>query len=452
MHPGSNGYITVNLLMLLILMAQVGAKPYTSDFHSTDPATFHARATGAYGADVPIAWYHLAYSLVKNERMSPPVASRLFGYLGVALYEAVAPGIPRSRSLAGQLNDLGSLPRPAGKAYHWPTVANTVLAATLLSMVGQETESSEAEIRALESRFINQYKGSLPPGIIKRSMQRGLTISGAIMRWAASDGYENLKDCPYAPPSGPGLWQPTGPGYASALEPCWGSIRPFVLDDGRECAPEPLPAYSEHPDSSFYLQAWEVYETVNHLTEEQRAIILFWADIPGETGTPAGHSISILSQVLRDGRASLATAAEAYARVGIALADAFIGCWDVKYRHNVLRPISYVHGVIGDLRWNTPVVTPPFPEYTSGHSVQSAAAAEVMTQIFGPTVFTDHTHEPLRLAPRTFVSFWAFAEEAALSRLYGGIHFRAGIERGLEQGRCIGARVNLLEFKDSDPP
>ncbi len=188
------------------------------------------------------------------------------------------------------------------------------------------------------------------------------------------------------------------------------------------------------------------------LTPEQRTIALFWADDPVRTLTPPGHSMALATQVLQEKHASLALAAETYAKLGIAVADAFIGCWNTKYQYNVLRPVSYIQKVI-DPTWNNPqvtdpVTTPPFPEYTSGHSVQSAATAEVLTSLFGATYpITDHTQDHRGFLPRSFASFRALAEEAAISRLYGGIHYRAAIEAGLEQGRCIGQAVVALRFK-----
>jgi PAP2 superfamily len=353
--------------------------------------------------------------------------------------------MPGYQSLAGQLNDLQTLPRPSDRAYHWPTVANSALSATMEKLLN--AEASSTQIQALEEQFSREFKPGLPPGVYKRSVERGQAISQAIIQWAASDGYEIYKNCPYLPPAGAGLWQPTPPGFRPPLLPCWGKLRPFVLNHGSECSPGPPITYSEDPNSEFYQEALEVYSVVNHLNSEQLAIAQFWADSPGQTGTPPGHSISILSQILIQEGSSLETAAEAYARIGIALADSFISCWQTKYQYNLLRPITYIHNVIGDSGWSTLVVTPPFPEYPSGHSVQSAAAAQVLTEMFGEIAFIDNTHASLGYAPRMFISFFAFAEEAAISRLYGGIHYRAAIERGLEQGRCIGQRVNALEFK-----
>lgn len=172
----------------------------------------------------------------------------------------------------------------------------------------------------------------------------------------------------------------------------------------------------------------------------------------GRTPNPPGHSMALATQVLREKNAPLALAAETYAKVGIAVADAFIGCWHTKYKYSVVRPITYIQKVI-DPTWNTakltdPVTTPPFPEYSSGHSVQSAATAVVLASLFGEHYrVTDHTNDRRGFLPRSFASFWALAQEAAISRLYGGIHYRSAIEAGLEQGRCIGQKVVTLHFK-----
>jgi hypothetical protein len=194
----------------------------------------------------------------------------------------------------------------------------------------------------------------------------------------------------------------------------------------------------------------EVYQTSQNLTQEQTDIALFWADDPGRTATPPGHSIAVLTQILEQENATLALSAEAYARVGIAVTDAFIGCWHAKYTYNLVRPVTYIQQLTVE-SWMPLVNTPPFPEYPSGHSVQTGAAAVVLAGMFGEEYsFTDHTHDTLGLAARSFASFTEMANEAALSRLYGGIHYRAAIELGLEQGTCIGERVNSLIFSQGE--
>ena len=209
--------------------------------------------------------------------------------------------------------------------------------------------------------------------------------------------------------------------------------------------------YATDPAAAFYALALEVYRTNFALTEEQTTIAQYWADGAGATGTPPGHWIAIMGQIARNDGLSLIAAAEGYARVGLAVADAFIGCWQTKYTYNVLRPVTYIQAVI-DPDWVPLLVTPPFPEYASGHATQSGAVTTVLTDLFGVKAFTDTTHRDHDLtppqAPRTFRSFDEAAEEAARSRLYGGIHYASGNNTGLAQGRCIGqVMLDRIAFK-----
>jgi hypothetical protein len=401
----------------------------------------------AYDAKVPTAWFDLALGLVRTTQgFSPPVVSRAFGYAGVALYEAVAPGITKRGSFVGVLNGLTRAPGPADSAYHWPTVANSALASILRLLFPTTPSVNIAAIDELERRFAAEAQASLPFGIYKRSVSRGAEMARHVFDWSMTDGGHEafLNNFPaYTPPSGPGLWVPTPPGLLPALQPYWDANRPFVLGSGETCSPGPPLPFLESVDSAFYAEALDCYRVTSDLTPEQEAIARFWSDDPGQTATPPGHSISILTQVARELNLTLDRAAEAYAKVGIAVADAFISCWRTKYNHNLLRPVTYIRSII-DPNWTSLLVTPPFPEYTSGHSVQTAAAAQVLTSLFGQLAFTDHTHDTRGLPPRSFSSFAAAAEEAAISRLYGGIHFRTAIERGLEQGACIGKHVTAL--------
>jgi hypothetical protein len=411
-----------------------------------------ARATtwppaSAYSGDVPAVWFDLALDLVRTTPgFSAPVASRAFGYAGVALYEAVVPGAPGLRSFAAPLNALTRPARPAHGAYHWPTVASSALASILRSLFPTTPSVNRAAIEELERRFSAEARAILPLGVYRRSVKRGADVAGRVFEWSKLDGGHEafLRNFPpFTPPSGPGLWEPTPPGLLPALQPYWGTNRPFVLRSGETCSAGPPPSYSETPSSRFYLEADECYFAVNRLTPEQEAIARFWSDEPGETATPPGHWISILTQIVRAQELPLGWAAEAYAKVGIAVADAFISCWSAKYRYNLLRPVTYVRRLI-DPSWTPLLITPPFPEYTSGHSVQSSAAAQVLTDLCGPLAFIDRTHERRGLSPRSFGSFIEAAQEAAISRLYGGIHFRAACERGVEQGICVGKRVSTL--------
>jgi PAP2 superfamily len=417
----------------------------------------HARATGArhfpsadeFDAEVANAWFDFSRELVRQTPgFTPPVASRMFGYAGVALYEAVVPGMEGYGSLAGVLAGLAPLPAAGlNRAYDWPTVANAALATALRGLF---PSSQSAAIDAFEARVDAGLRGVLPPGVRERSKQRGAEVAAAALEWAKGDGGHEgyLRNFPAScvPPVGPGLWVPTPPGFLPALQPFWGRNRCLALVAGADCPPGPHPPYSEDPASRFHAEALEVYETVNALTPEQDTIARFWSDDPGATATPPGHSNSIATEVLRREGASLTAAAETYAKVGIAVSDAFVACWHQKFVYNLLRPVTYLRRLDPD--WLPVLVTPPFPEYPSGHSVQSGATCQVLSDLFGDGyAFVDHTHDARGFAPRAFGSFFEAAEEAAISRLYGGIHFRAAIERGLDQGRCIGQAVGALTLR-----
>jgi PAP2 superfamily len=404
-----------------------------------------------FDAEVPTAWFDLALQLIRTTGgFSPPVASRALGYVGITLYEAVVPGMPGYQSLEDTLDGLRGVSRGrGGEDLHWPTVANAALAGILRSLFPTTPTESMAALDALETSFSDRFR--LSRAVSRRSQRRGVAVAEAIFEWSRSDGGDQgeLRNFPpdYVHPLGPGLWEPTPPGFMRALQPSWAANRRFADSTDSVCSPGDPTQYSEDGSSAFFAEALAVYDAVNNLTPEQRAIAIFWADDPGVTATPPGHSVSIATQVLRQLGAGLDMAAETYAKVGMAVADAFISCWDTKYRYNLIRPVTYIQRLI-DASWLPLLVTPPFPEYSSGHSVQSGAAAEVLTDLFGPDfAFVDRTHESRGLPARAFRSFYEAAEEAAISRLFGGIHFRPAIVRGLDQGRCVARAVNELEFR-----
>lgn len=419
-------------------------------------APAHPRADD-YDAAVPTAWFDLLRALVQHTAgFSPPVAARALAYAGVTLYETVVPGLPDHRTLAGQLDGLAALPRQRGPACHWAAAANAALAAVARGLWPTADASQRAAVEALEGSFAATFGREAPRGVLQRSVHWGRDLAGAVLEWASGDGghegyARNFPD-DYTPPSGDGLWVPTPPGFQPALQPYWGGNRPFVPAGDVPCSSAVPTPFSADTGSRFYAEAVEVYEAVNTLTDEQEQVALFWADDPGATATPPGHSFAIATQVVREQAADLATAAETFAKVGMAAADAFVACWRTKYATNLLRPVTYIQahldGAWGGSGIPLPVGTPPFPEYPSGHSVQSAATAEVLTDLFGDDyAFTDHTHDGRGMVPRRFPSFAAAAEEAAVSRLYGGIHYRPAIEDGLADGRCCGQAVNALQMR-----
>ncbi len=414
-----------------------------------------------YSANVATEWFNLVLQLVQQTPgFSPPVASRALGYLGLTLYESVVPGMPGHRSLAGQLNELSSLPwAQPDEVLHWPTVANAALATMTRMMVPTASAENKAKIDLLERTLPIKYGAdfdptAVTPEITFRSETFGRLMAMAVMTWARTDGGHEAwgplrrDQTPFVPPSGPGLWTATPPLFAKPLLPGWGRNRPFVLKTAADCPAPPPPAYSEEPGSEFRKQGDEVYRISSAITQEQRQFALYWADDAGKTPTPSGHWAWIAGDVLKARKANLAVAAETYARLNIAMADAFIAAWATKYQTNVIRPVTYIQIAI-DSNWApTLLPTPPFPDYPSGHAVQSAAAATVLAQLFGDkTAFTDNTHNDRGWGPRSFPSFRAAADEAAMSRLYGGIHYRFSATGGRVQGDCVGQKALAVKFQ-----
>lgn len=406
-------------------------------------------ARGMAASDpVPVLtnWYKLTLQLVRHTATySPPVAARAFGYLGVTAYEAVAACNPAMTSLAGQLNGLTPLPRAGTGAHDMAAVLQAALSTTVahfFSNTGPSGQRAKATMtRTLDARVAE----GLAPDVSARSIALGQAIAAHVIAWADADGgavVENMGfPMTYTPVAEPAAWVPTSliRQQQAPLLPDWGKVRTFAMPAGDTCGLPPPPAYSEDPGSAFYAEAMEVYETSKALSEEQKLIARFWSDDPMLSSTPPGHWIFIANDLISQRALPLEVSVDMMARLGIGMADAFIGCWHEKTEYNLLRPITYIRRVI-DKGWTPLLNTPPFPEYPSGHSTVSAAAATVLTAVLGEGyAFEDYTHEREGMDARRYDSFWQAADEAGISRMYGGIHFRSAIDQGLAQGRCIGA-------------
>ncbi len=400
-------------------------------------------------------WYKLVLELVRHTATySPPVASRSFAYIGVTAFEAAATGPGDLHSLSGQLNGMGPMPeREAGAAYDDAVVIQAAMAASAKAFFANTGPTGQRAMNAMAGKLAEGAAVGVPQDVTARSIAYGEAVAAAVLAWSADDGGAVVANMgfplEYTLAEGPDKWVPTSKIMIQQkpLLPDWGNNRPFAMPAGTACPLPPPPAYSEDPGSEFYRQALEVAEVRKGLTPEQRAIARFWSDDPMLSPTPPGHWISIALQILERDQADLGHSADLLARLGIAEADAFIGCWQTKYQVNLLRPVTYIRRTM-DPKWESLMTTPPFPEYPSGHSVQSGASAVVLTAIYGDGfAFDDATHVDDGIAARSYVSFWDAAEEAGMSRLYGGIHFRAAIERGLDQGRCIGAYAAALRTR-----
>ncbi|MGH3693860.1 MAG: vanadium-dependent haloperoxidase [Pseudonocardiaceae bacterium] len=401
----------------------------------------------AFDAEVAHHWASIYLTLVIANGTPPPSAARLFSQLGMVLHAASAAGTPEAQPLTGRVpGALGAwTPPPLTGDLHWPLVAN----AALLYLVPRLYPDMAGPIMSEQLATAQRFTSDAPPALRSRSAYAGHALGQALMDWELrvmqADRTQNTP-VPIAIPPGPGSWEPTPPEFELPVLPQWGHVRTLVLARGSDIDPGPPPPYSEHPGSPCRTMAQEVLDTVTALTPEQRSIARHWAD--GEWSiTPPGHWLGITTAVLRDRSAAFDQAAETYLRLAISQHDAFVSCWWAKYHYNLLRPITYARRVLGRPDWLSPIKTPPFPEYPSGHSVQSAAAAEVLTTHLGARPFTDRMTESRGLPPRPFPDFRAAAQEAGISRLYAGIHFRPAIDLGLDQGARIGKTIAELPLR-----
>ena len=408
----------------------------------------HLVQTNKYSSDVVFKWMDMQLRLMQTS--SPFIgglpAFRPIAYSGIALYESVVPGMPAYQTLTGQLTDMPAMPQTSpGFAYHWPSSANAVLADMNRKLFPNTSVANKASMDSLENALNAGYQHDVNTATLQRSVEFGKAIAQLVFDWSVADGANHAND-PYTAPLGPGLWVPTPPASLAPFGPYWKNNRLMVAGSQNGSMPPPPPSYSTTPGSAYHQMVKEVYDISQTLTNEQRAIGLYYRDNPGFGG---GHYLSILKQVLQQENPKLDISAVAYAKTGIALVDGGIGCWTAKYTYNLERPITYIRNVLGFSTWNPLIVTPNFPEYPSGHSTAGGAVAETLTDLFGENYqLINHTYDYLGMAPRAYTSFHQMAEEIGDSRVYGGIHYRIACTEGNKSGRKIARNIlNILQFK-----
>jgi len=389
-----------------------------------------------------------------HDIFSPPVASRIYAYPNIAAYEVVAKNNPEYQPLAGQLRGLEAIPEPDSEN------VNFDLAALITHMdLSRQLIFSEDMITTYRDSLYTVWKDRNEEEFIA-SKNYALKVSEHIASWMDKDNYKQTRTMPKfsVDTDEPSRWQPTPPAYMDGIEPHWNKIRPLVIDSAGQFKPTPPPPFSMEEGSDFYKEVKEVYDISNEITSkgdesEEVAIAQFWDCNPyvsvtrghlmfaTKKITPGAHWIGIAKIAARKSNADIAKTVHTYTKTSIAIMDAFISCWDEKYRSNLIRPETLINDHI-DENWEPVLQTPPFPEYTSGHSVVSGAAAVALTSIYGDNfAFDDDTEVQYGLPVRSFSSFEQAADEAAISRMYGGIHYRAAVEVGVNQGRELGAFV-----------
>lgn len=389
--------------------------------------------------------------IVVYDIFSPPVASRVYLYPSIAAYETARLQAGNSYvSLSGQVKELKAAPYPQSDAIHF-----SLASVYAFNKVGRALIFSENKMDAFEEDFkakLDEIK--VPRKVVKASKKYGESVAEHVLEWAKGDMYNQTRTYPkYTIIEADEYWKPTPPDYMDGIEPHWKEIRTMVLDSSSQFSPKPPLAFDLTKGSPFQKQLQQVYEIGNGLTDEQLEIAKFWDCNPYVTHhrghamfatkkiTPGGHWIGITSIATRQAKSDFLETVNAYANVSIALFDGFISCWDEKWNTLVVRPETLINKHY-DEEWLPILQTPPFPEYTSGHSVISRAAAVTLTDLFGENfAFTDTTEVEYGLPQRSYTSFLQAAEEAAISRLYGGIHYMMAIEEGVNQGQQVGSYV-----------
>ncbi len=397
-----------------------------------------------------LADYHrLQYTLTKSiveDVFSPPVASRIYAYASLASWETLAALSDQHPSLMVLWRDTEPIPPPPSDQILAPVAA---IQATL--QASKALVFNEDLLKAWELDWINSLPGD---PAIQASLNYGIAVAERVLAQAAKDGYAQSRTYPkHGDPEKESDWVPTPPLFMGGIEPHWNLIRSFTLDSANQFIPPgPLP-FSSESNSEFFDLVREVHHISINLDEEQEAIARFWDCNPYVTEeqahlmpgikkiTPGGHWMSIAGLASRAVKADMDQTIRTYTWTAIALHDAFISCWDEKYRSNLIRPETVINRFL-DPDWKPLLETPPFPEYTSGHSVISTSAAEVLSHLIGPDfTFIDSTELEYGLPLRQFSSFRQAAAEAAASRIYGGIHYRPAVELGVDQGRAVGLHV-----------
>lgn len=390
--------------------------------------------------------------VIVHDIFSPPVASRIYCYATIAGYEGIRYKDASFASLSTKISHFPAMPSPDnGQEYSYEMVSVLAMLKVGKSMIFTE-ESLQSQIDKVQKFYADS---GMPKDVLTRSASLADSISARIIAWAAGDNYKQSRSFPkYSIQNDPSSWKPTPPGFMDAIEPSWNKIRPFTLDSAAQFKPLPPTTFNvKDKNSAYYKEVMETYLAVKNGNQEQKDIANFWDCNPFKLNvsghvmhatkkiSPGGHWINIIGLTCQKANKNFVQTAYTYAMVSIGLADAFISCWDEKYRSKTIRPETVINEYI-DPNWVPLLQTPPFPEYPSGHSVASGAAAVIATQLLGENfAFTDDTEVEFGLKPRSFTSFYQAADEAAMSRLYGGIHYMPAIKNGLAQGKAIGSMI-----------
>ncbi len=391
--------------------------------------------------------------VVMENNFPPIVACRNYSYANIAAYECIAANDSNYHSLAGQLNGLSDIPKPPANK----TIDFHLAALLAFTKVGNAVTFPEGSMMGYYDRLktIADSTG-MPSDVLENTITFSDSVAASILRWSGKDQYLETRSAErYTVSDEDGRWVPTPPAYAVALEPHWSEIRPMVLDSVNEFMPPAPPVFNvKDKNSKYYKEVVIIKNAIDSLTAEQKHIADFWDDLATKLNvsghvmfmskkfSPTGHWQNIVGIAAENAKADFNKTVYAYAKTSIAMFDAFIQCWNVKYKYNTVRPETVINKYF-DENWRPFLQTPPFPEYTCGHTTVSAAAAEALTSIFGDHLaYTDTSELEFGIKSRSFTSFRQAADENIWARFYGGIHFHNSCIISNQQGKVVGEFVN----------
>jgi hypothetical protein len=453
------------LISPLIFIVAV-ALPYSCK--GPDPIPIETRSlthkTTEYEGALAHAWMDLGAQMIKENYLYGPNAARIYGYLGLTIWEAVYSGIPGAKSLATQINDYNqAVSLDLTKEYDWGIVLSSAMRIVLPEVMDKLTNAQRSQVGVLADLQVSQMmEKGLKESVRDDSKDLGARIGLIIAVRINKDGRDIIRNIiptvPLRDDTHHWYFDKNANPNQEPVEPLWGTVRTFVVDNSQSCEIDPPLPYSEETGSDFYKGALEIYSEQG--TDDNKRIMYHWEDGPGRTASPAGHWLNITEQLLQKDNKNLAESAKAYALVGLTAADAFSVSWYLKYKYYLLRPATYIQDVI-DPAWKPFIYTPPYPDYISSSATIGGAIPVVLASLFGDIPFTDRTHlgsalytpsnpppnAPYILPERAFMSFTKAGEEEALSRILGGVDFRRSCDLGLTSGRCVGntvlARISL---------
>lgn len=378
---------------------------------------------------------------------TPPVASRIYAYTSLASYEAIRFAAPGNESLTEKMKGFEKMPVPDSNRQYDFTLAATQAFFT----VAHKVTFSVDTLMNYEQQVFERFKQNLAKDIYDRSIAFGDTVGKTILIRAMKDNYLQTRGKPkFLGSEEEGQWRPTPPDYLDGVEYCWNTMMPFVIDSASQFTALAPPKYSKDTASVFFKMVKDVYDVNKNLSTEQKAVAKFWDDNPfviehsghlmfaNKKITPGGHWMGIAAIASKKSNADVIKIAKTYALTAVSLFEAFVSCWDNKYKWNYIRPVTVINKYV-DSAWSPLLQTPPFPEYTSGHSTISACAATVLTKLFGDNfAFTDTSDLRYIGMQRDFTSFNQASLECSISRVYGGIHYKETVKNSTELGNRIG--------------